>query len=573
MDHTPGNAFEQINTSTEKNSRNGAELNSLSFTFFRRHESLWVLLLFVLLTAIAARNILVDLDGVIIGRDNDVYINPWADWWTYRALTDPEISLWRSDKMYYPIGADLIYHSFSHLNTAVSLGLRPLLGVLPAYNVTILFNYILAGLSMYHLGRYMTGSSVAGILAGIVFAFNSHNLYQSAHPVLISVWCFPWMTLYFIRAVRENSVKLALGAAVFVFLGAVTSTILIILMVFWMGLLVIIMLFSHQFPRPPWKVILGFGIASGILILPTVYPLLSNAIAGANSNFIISPEESIKTDMISPVVPHWYAWLKRGLYIGFMPFFLTMLAVGREKKQMLPWLILTVVAYLFAIGPEPEIANVKLGFVLPWTLPIAPVLRNMYRMMILMSLGLAMLTAYGWLGFRQSLNNRTIMQQAIIACLVGTVIFVDYTAVPFPFTPATVSTFYTDYLDDVPQDIAIAIVPTGRQKDKRYMFYQTVHQHPMTGGVISRAGEDVFSFINQNALLRFGAADLETVPFPNDPTGALDQLAEENIGFFIIDKSLIDDVEVWREGLLPRAPIFEDNLLLVYSTGLTYDLP
>jgi hypothetical protein len=540
---------------------------NLGFEALRRRESFWVLLLFVLLTIVAAWNIVTDLDGVIVGRDNDVYINQWADWWTYKAITDPATSLWRSDEMYYPIGADLIYHSFSHLNTAVSLGLRPFIGTLPAYNIAILLNYVLAGLSMFHLGRYLTDSSVAGILAGIVFAFNSHNMYQSSHPVLVSVWCFPWMTLFFMRAVRENSIKLALLAAVFVFLGAATSTILVILMAFWMGILVLYMFFAKQLPRPSWKILLAFGMASGLLVLPTVWALLVDAVAGGNGNFITSPEESIRTDMISPIVPHWYKWLERGMYLGIMPLFLVMLAAGRRRKQAVLWFLLACVAYLFAIGPEPHFANFRLGVVLPWTLPIAPVLRNMYRMMILMSLGVAMITAYGWLGLRQSLLSLTNRRQGAIACMVGLAIFVDYTVGPFPSTPATVSTFYTDYLDHVPRDVALAIVPTGRQADKRYLYYQTLHEHPMTGGHISRAGEDVYAFINSNPLLRFGAVDMEPVPVPGDPVAALQQLAEANVGYFIIDKTLTEDLDVWRVNL-PLAPVFEDDFLLVYSTGL-----
>lgn len=551
------------------------QLSNLNAEKIRRYESWLVLLLFVLLTVIAAWNILTDLNGVIIGQDNDVYINPWADWWTLKAITDPDISLWRSELMYYPIGADLIYHSFSHLNTAVSLGLRPLLGTLPAYNITILLNYVLAGLSMFHLGRYMTGSSIAGILAGIVFAFNSHNLYQSAHPVLLSIWCFPWTTLYFIRAVRENSIKLALVAAVFVFLGAATSTILIILMVFWMGLLVIYMFLSKQYPRPPWKVLIAFAAASGLLILPTVLPLLIDAIAGSNSSFIIDPEESIRTDMGAFMVPHWYYWLIRGLYIGIVPFFLMMLAFGRKRRQAAIWFLAILIAYLFAIGPTPVIFNTPLPIVLPWTLPIAPVLRNMYRMMILMSLGLAMVVAYGWLGMLESIGNDK-KKMLIVATLIGALIFFEYTAVPFPSTPATVSAFFTDYLDEVPQNVAIAIIPTGRQQDKRYMYYQTIHGHPMTGGVISRAGEDVFRFITNNPLLRAGAVDLVEKVAPTDREAALNQLAEANVGFFIIDKTLLNEsylkgesllnLDDWRQ-FMENKPIYEDDYIVVFPTA------
>lgn len=554
------------------------QLRNLNLEKLRRYESWLVLLLFVLLTIVAAWNILTDLNGVIIGRDNDVYINPWADWWTLKAITDPDISLWRSDLMYYPIGADLVYHSFSHLNTAVSLALRPLLGILPAYNITILINYVLAGLSMFHLGRYMTGSSVAGILAGIVFAFNSHNLYQSCHPVLVSIWCFPWMTLYFIRAVQENNVKLALVAAVFVFLGAATSTVLVVLLIFWTGLLLLCLFFSTQFPRPSWQVVLTFGLASALFVLPTVLPLLADAIAGSNSSFIIDPEESIRTDMGAFMVPHWYFWLIRGMYIGIAPFFLMTLAFGRKRRPAAIWFLVTLVAYLFAIGPTPIIFNTPLPIVLPWTLPIAPVLRNMYRMMILMSLGVAMVAAYGWLGMLESIGNDR-KKILIAAALTGGLIFFEYTAVPFPSTPATVSAFYTDYLDEVPQDVVIAIIPTGRQQDKRYMYYQTIHEHPMTGGVISRAGEDVFQFITNNSLLRAGAVDLREKVAPTDREAALAQLAEANVGFFIIDKALLNESYLMGESLLNLndwrqfmvvEPIYEDDYLVVYPTAAQF---
>ncbi len=99
--------------------------NFLHRKTFRRYESLWILLLFLLLTIIASWNVVTNLNGVIVGDDNDVYINPWVDWWTYKAITDPDISLWQSDMMYYPIGADLTFHSFSHLNTAVSFHSTP----------------------------------------------------------------------------------------------------------------------------------------------------------------------------------------------------------------------------------------------------------------------------------------------------------------------------------------------------------------------------------------------------------------------------------------------------------------
>ena len=199
----------------------------------------------------------------------------------------------------------------------------------------------------------------------------------------------------------------------------------------------------------------------------------------------------------------------------------------------------------------------------------------MYRMMILMSLGLAMVVAYGWLGMLESIGNDG-KKVLLVAAITGSLIFFEYTAVPFPSTPATVSAFFTDYLDEVPQNVAIAIIPTGRQQDKRYMYYQTIHEHPMTGGVISRAGEDVFQFITNNPLLRAGAVDLLEKVAPTDREAALAQLAEANVGFFIIDKALLNESYLKGESLLnlddwrrfmEDNPIYEDEYIIVYPTA------
>ncbi|NKQ34722.1 MAG: hypothetical protein HF973_03805 [Chloroflexi bacterium] len=533
---------------------------------------------YILLTLIAAWPVISNLNGVIIGLDNDVYINPWADWWTLKALTDPQLSLWQTDYMLYPQGANLIYHSFSHLTTLVSLSLRPFLGTLPAYNITMLLNIVLAGFSMFQLARYLTKSTTAGLLAGIVFAFNSHNLYQTAHPVLAAVWCLPWAALYFIKAVRENNLKYAFVAAVFVFLGTAVSTILLILMGIWFVFLLFYMLIFSEFPRPPWRILLTFGLTSLLLTFPLLFPLLQDALTNGNNSFVTDPQRSLVTNIASLALPRWrewpdsYFWLKRGLYIGFVPAILALLAaIFRWRKARL-WLLLFVLAFLFAIGPVPQFLGYRPDIVFPWTLPIAPILRNMYRMMILFSLGLAMLVAYGWTVLADFFRSAPGKKMAA-AFIVGTLIFLDYTAGPFPTSPATVSLFYTTYLHNIPDDAVLAILPTGRQPDKRYMYYQIYHEQPTINGVISRSDPAAFAFIYNNPLLRAGVINKDTpitpIPADSELDAALQELTAVNVKYLILDKQLMTKngmgIEQWRN-VLPLTPIFEDDLLLVYAT-------
>jgi hypothetical protein len=503
-----------------------------------------------------------DLDGVIIGDDADVYINPWADWWSLKAWREPDISLWQTDYLFYPQGANLTFHSFSHLNTLVSLGLRGLFGVLPAYNLTIVLNIALSGIAMFHLGRYLTGSDFAGILAGVVFAFNSHAQYQSAHPVLVSIWCFPWLTVCFMRAVRENSIKWAFAAALVVFMGTLASTILLVLMGMWIVFLVLFMFLSSQWPKPTWRLLISFGLACTLLNLGLLYPLLSEAFFKGDSSFLMVPEESIRMDIITILIPHWYFWHVRGLYIGILPFYLGMLAFSGRRRESRLWWLLLIISFLFAIGPKPEILGYQIDVTLPWTLAVIPLLRNTYRVGVLLSLALAMLAAYGWVVFKERLPHSK--GRPVAALLVLAAVYIDYTAALFPSTPIHVSKFYTEFLDEAPDDVILAVLPNGRQEGKRHLYYQTIHERKITGGVVSRADDIVLSFIRGNELLRAADADLDSVEIPEDVMTPLSALAERGITYLVLDKELMD-VEPWR-AVIPMMPLFEDRWVLVYST-------
>lgn len=525
-----------------------------------------VLGLFLILSIIAAWPVVTNLNSVIIGDDTDVYINPWADWWTGKAFSDPDISLWKTNHLFYPNGANLVYHSFSHLNSWVSLGLRPFVGALPAYNLTMLINLVLNGFSMFQLSRYLTKSDTAGLLAGIVFAFNSQITYHSSHPVLFSGWSLCWTTLYLIRAVRENSYRYAFIAAFFVFLGATTSVLMVVLTGIWLLLLVIYMFLAAEFPRPQWKILLTFGLSSTILVLLVVSPLLLDAITNRNSSFVIAPEESLSTEIISIFIPSWFVEYKRSIYLGIVPVCLFFLAVRHARREIKLWFLLAGLSFLIAIGPVPTFFGRTIDIVLPWSLVVTPFLRDTYRMMILFAFGWAMITAFGWVALKSTvaLSHRSVL---FLTFLVGLLIYVEYTITPYPTTAVNVSSFYTDYLDDVPNDVVLAILPTGRQEDKRYLHYQTVHEHPITGGVISRAEAETFNFIESNPVLRAGAVDLESVPIPDNIEAGFQELAALHVGYFILDKTLMENEAEWREAI-PFEPVYEDELLVVYETGL-----
>ncbi|MEM9773657.1 MAG: hypothetical protein AAF902_03695 [Chloroflexota bacterium] len=526
-------------------------------------EQLTVFTLFLCLSIIVGWPILTQLDHVLIGHDPDIYINPWANWWTKMALANPELSLWRTDFMFFPSSANLAYHSFSHLNSAIAILLEPLFGTLPAHNISLWLNYPFIAFSMYHLARYLTKNQVAAILAGIAFAFNSHAMYQSSHPVLLSIWCFPWATLFLLKAIDEDKSSYAILAGFFVFLGTITSALLFFMMVIYFAFLTGYFWLSAEWKSPSWKILIIFAITSALLCVPTQYPLLVDFLGNRNSSFVISNEVSIVADIISPIIPHWIVWMQRGIYFGFLGIYLMLLS-RKSGGRVRIWVILLVSMYLISIGPNPLIMGQPLDIVLPWSYLVTPILRNTYRFNILISIGLSLLIAYGWIGLSKQIVAAKTRQ--ILAIAIPMLLFAEYGVSQIPHVELNISPFFTQYLDDVEDEAVLTIIPSTRQNDKYYLYLQTLHGHKMTNGVISRPEKDTFQFIESNTILATRLSSQNSPYPPDNMDEALDELKNIGVEFLIIDRVfLADDLETLWQDAMQSSLVYEDDLVFAYK--------
>jgi hypothetical protein len=248
---------------------------------------------------------------------------------------------------------------------------------------------------------------------------------------------------------------------------------------------------------------------------------------------------------------------------------LFLLLITRPKAGW--WWAAFIISCLIVIGPYPIWAGEPLTITLPWSLPIVSLLRHAHRLNILVSFSLAVLAGYSWVELAQYLRRRSL--QPTVVTLIGLLfiilVYIDYTPHPFPRVGAQVSAFYTDFLAEVPNEVALATVPFGRQQDKRYLFYQTFHQHPITGGVVSRPLPGTYSFIEGNPILQAGTIEDAPISIPNIAQ-ELSSLTEQNIGYLVIHKNLMLETQIaaWRAAL-PMLPVYEDDLLIAYATTPT----
>lgn len=123
---------------------------------------------------------------VAVADPGDPYLTTWILDWDQYALVHRPLALFDA-AVFHPARYAL---AFSENLVGVAVLLLPLrlagVGALAAHNVGILLGFAFSGFGAYLLGRKLTGSAVAGIAAGIFYAFVPFRFTQLSH--LQHVW-------------------------------------------------------------------------------------------------------------------------------------------------------------------------------------------------------------------------------------------------------------------------------------------------------------------------------------------------------------------------------------------------
>jgi hypothetical protein len=529
------------------------------------------------------------MDKVLIGYDVDVLINPWANWWTKKVLSEG-LDFYHTDYLFFPQGTSLVFHSFSHTNTAISLILEPVLGPVAAYNIPIFLVYVLSGFGMYLLASHLTGCRPAAFVSGLVFAFHPYHVFESGHPNLITTQWIPLFVLALHRMLHETGrrrVKHVLLAVVWFLLTALSGWHLMTLLAAWTG---VYLLYGLLFERAEWSAgsVLWLGllvVLIALAIVPFFWPILQ-AQLGTDTNYMaVDLETGLGNDVLSFFVPNERNPLLGGLFSGIYPWFgsirrwrpaylgytaLGLAGAGLAKawRRSRPWLLTGVPFLLLSLGVRVEVGGVPLhGFRLPWAIPIIHVMRHPYRLNIFVFFSLAVLVGFGgrWLYGRLALGNPS-WGHRVLACAFG-ILLVEYLVFPFPVTLPSHSPFLY-HLAQEEGDFAVADFPMRRQAAKYYMFSQTIHGHKIVDGHVSRTPDDAYAFVDADPLLGPLRANIALDP-DLDIEGRFAVLAAQGIRYIIVHKHLLTTGEMiyWREQLTDfPAPVYEDELLIVYDT-------
>jgi hypothetical protein len=149
--------------------------------------------------------VLTDPSSVLISQwplDTDHVL--WLQWWFERAIESPELSLFHTDYIRFPGETNL---QLADINVAINLAaylIAKPVGLIASYNVMLWLSFVASGSLMWVLGLRLSGDSLAGWLAGLVFAGSSYwvSCALNSWAYLVHIWVFPLTFLALERALQ-----------------------------------------------------------------------------------------------------------------------------------------------------------------------------------------------------------------------------------------------------------------------------------------------------------------------------------------------------------------------------------
>ncbi len=555
-----------------------------------------ILALFVVLTLVVTYPLPLRLSTHLAGDDYDVWARPWATWWTRKAISEGH-ALYETDMLFHPHGVSLVYHSFSHANTALALLMEPLVGVVAAHNLTVLLAFVLSGYGMALLVRDLTRSEAAGVVAGLIFAFSTYHVDQSSHLIILSTQWLPLWMLSVTRILRNppherwhiRLLAQAGLAALFLVLTALSSWHLLIFSALWMAV--------YLFHAAVWeRVRLGWtnlsaflvmGVVALLVVSPLLLPLVQGRLSDGGRQWLDVPiDEAHSTDVLAFFIPSRRHPIigalvesiqdrigRRQVFLGYVTLALAVVGALKGRRRARVWTLATVIFFTISLGAYVRFNGMLLsigsrrGPLQPWLIPFTELIRDPTRLTAMTMLGIAVLAGFGIAWLR---DNGPAFKSPVVLALLSAVILFEFLPWPFPTTKVEGSSFF-EGLGRSEEFFALADIPIHQLEIRRLsMFHQITHQKPIVEGIVGRTPPDAYRFIEEHPLLSAFDADEPTKDpseIGDDVSHHLDRLAEANVRYLVLHRRFLtpEQIQSW-DAYLPFEAAFQDEHITVYET-------
>jgi hypothetical protein len=567
-----------------------------------RRNHVLAFILFVILTVLMTWPVIARLGTHLAGGRDDLWVHQWTFWWVREALRDG-LNPFFTPYLYAPIGASLTSHNIAWFNIALWLPLQALFGRITAYNLVFLAVITLNGFCMYLFAWQEIRSFGASLIAGIIFGFWPYTLSHYDHANMMVLFWVPVTLLLLYKMISRNGQEeedqeqpfqwwLVLGTAFSLAMVGITRWQLLIMS----GPILIgyPLYLLWKFPRARnrgtlFKVLSILGIAL-VLMAPLATPLVIDQFTREFPEDVFL-DEAIwgRTDLLAYFVPsiHNGLWHERVAtiyekfvvnqfytpFLGFITLLLAAVGIFRRWRQAWIWLILALLYFILALGPELAINGRSYPAVpMPYRLVedffLLRLIRRPDRLNLFLSLPVALLAGWGMDVILSALSKITVRLLVLSAAVL--LILLAYNPIPFATTASVVPQWLAQRAGEGEQYTILDLPVDDRSYDKWYMAYQTFHGKPIATGHVSRLPRESMIFLDSIPFLA-NLKDNDQLPDPdtNDIGRQLKLLANGGVKYLIIHKQFANEglQAIWRNWLVID-PAYEDDELIVYNTAL-----
>lgn len=418
----------------------------------------------------------------------DTALNTWAIAWVGMAILRDPLHLFDAN-IFYPEPRTL---AFSEIMLPQAVLGAPLtwLGVDPVlvYNLLLLAGFALSGWAMAWLVSTWTSDRMAGVVAGLAYAFNAHTLVRFGHLQAMHVQYLPVALFALDRAVRaphRTWILLLAGAAV---LQALTSNYLLVMTAFALAAAAAVRAETWT-PRSLGAVALAGAIAAAALA-PFLYPYW---LVHTQQGLVRSFEDVM---MYSATWRDWlatggrlhYAWWSHRFFDAPTALFpgigLTMLAgwgvaTGAAWRDPRVRMALVVAALGLALSFGANLPGYRALYEL---LPILKGIRVVSRFGWLTLFGLPILAGFALAGLRARVRPRV---SALLGLVAAVIVTVEALRAPVAYVPYDGIPPIYDRLAAM-DDVVLAELPfpprQAIQDNGPSVLYSAWHLKPLLNG-------------------------------------------------------------------------------------------
>jgi hypothetical protein len=422
---------------------------------------------------------------------HDVYFNMWRLAWMFHALTTPRIGLFDGN-IFYPEQRTL---TFSDAMVVEGLVAAPLFaaGLPPVliHNLLLLGAIVASATGIFVLARHLTGSSAAGVVSGVIFAFVPFRFEHYMHMEMQWTMWTPWAFWAMHRTLETRIWRYGLLTGLFVSLQMLSSIYYGVFLIVLLGLVTALLLLAERLRDVPMLLVRLAPAALVVLVLCGAYaqPYLETKkdvggrgvreimlySARPSSYLVATPDNVVYGEMFAS-----RGRPERRLFPGALAVVLAIVGLFARPNGKAP----LTIAYLLGMVLAYEMSLGLSGYSFPFLVERSQVFegfRAIARLGIFVVFFLAVLAAWG---FAAIAKVRGMPRRALL-CFAIAALVVEYRVRPlglirYPNQPYPLHA----WLATQPRGV-VAVLPMPDDvpgTDPRVAYLSTFHWQPIVNG-------------------------------------------------------------------------------------------